>query len=60
MHHRLDGPAVIHSSGLVEWWYMGWNMGFDKWCEKTNKTEEGKTQLKLQYGVGLDIVELSA
>jgi hypothetical protein len=46
--HREDGPAVIHDRGY--WYYLGVGYSFDDWCIKTNKTDEDKMLLRLQYG----------
>jgi hypothetical protein len=49
-YHREDGPAVIRQCGIECWYYLGVEYHFDFWCMLTNKTDEDKMMLRLQYG----------
>ena len=48
MYHREDGPAVIRGN-IVYWYYLGIEYNFDLWCMLTNKSDEVKMMLRLQY-----------
>ena len=48
-YHREDGPAVIRKCGIVCWYYLGVEYNFNLWCMLTNKTDEEKMLLRLQY-----------
>ena len=46
--HRLCGPALIDKKGSM-WYIHGTSMSFEKWCDKTHKTEKEKALLLLKY-----------
>ena len=47
--HRKDGPAVIKSDGEIYWYFNGDYYLFNEWCIVSNKTDEEKMLLRLQY-----------
>lgn len=47
--HCEDGPAIIYPNGTLSWRLMGYNLVFDDWCKKLNKTPEEILILKLKY-----------
>lgn len=54
--HRLDGPAVVWSSGDVEWWFNGWYVSnfIISWAKKMdvdleNLTEYDKTIIQMVW-----------
>ena len=50
LYHREDGPAIIWMNEKRQYWYLNdIEYSFEEWCEKTNKTDEEITILKLEY-----------
>tara|TARA_R110002124_G_scaffold19674_1_gene78501 strand:+ start:147 stop:422 length:276 start_codon:yes stop_codon:yes gene_type:complete len=48
--HREEGPACIYNDGSVNWCLNGLTYpSFDEWCIESNKTDEQKMLLRLQY-----------
>ena len=48
--HREDGPAIVTIEGHIYWCFNDINdLDFNEWCMLTNKTDEQKMLLRLQY-----------
>jgi hypothetical protein len=56
-YHNEDGPAIAFTSGSIRWyatgqfgWYLnGIYLSLSEWLIKSNKTDEEKMLLRLQY-----------
>jgi|TARA_R110000744_G_scaffold10406_1_gene32505 hypothetical protein len=57
-YHNEDGPAIAFPSGGIRWyatgqfgWYLnGIHLSLSEWLIESNKTDEEKMLLRLQYG----------
>ena len=57
-YHNEDGPAIAFPSGGTRWWgtgQFGWylngiHLSLSEWLIESNKTDEEKMLLRLQYG----------
>tara|TARA_B110000259_G_scaffold149658_1_gene168931 strand:+ start:1376 stop:1639 length:264 start_codon:yes stop_codon:yes gene_type:complete len=48
--HREDGPAIFTTEGHIYWCFNdNQDLDFNEWCMLTNKTDEEKMMLRLQY-----------
>ena len=49
--HRIDGPAIEHANGNVDWWLRDKKLSLTEYlAQNTDMTDEEKVMMKLTYG----------
>ena len=49
--HRVDGPAAVYQSGLIQWWFEGQHIhSAERFQQVSGLSDEDMTILILKYG----------